>query len=119
MHQFRSANDGLHGAGLDAHHASNTDGLVNLRQCSCFVQAKYRVQRLANDSGYGRETTYRGVVAGWALVDICAAIRNRPGVLPATGITAFRTLGLRQPRIYLCDPVFTISGFHELVWCNE
>ena len=103
MHLFGGAEDGVHGASLDALCAADTlvfaykgDGFDRLCLAVLFIQAGGLDIEQAGDGIDCGLTARRAFIDGFALGDAL-------GVRAAAGMTALAALGLRQQRVDLID----------------
>jgi hypothetical protein len=99
MHLLPRAKNGVHGAGLNAERAADTQFFVDDRDQFGFLYAPFRIERLGLPVQEIRQRTNSGLSAGRAPVDIGISGDNGLRVRSAARIAALAALGLRQQLI--------------------
>lgn len=96
MHRLVRANDGIHGACLDAKRATNAPVLIDDGDGEGALVAILWVERQQGLCGDGREACHPSVTAGWALVDGRFTRIDRLGIREAVRVATTRALRLWQ-----------------------
>lgn len=94
VHAFASTDDGIDRTGLDALDAADAGFLKNERDARWLLFAMGGIERLGRAAQQFGQCANGVVTAGWALIDVSLATRNRLGIGSTTGKLALRALGL-------------------------
>jgi len=112
VHLLGGTDDGIHGTCLNTDCATDTPLFIDSGDAQLALDTAIGVQGLLGDPEQNRKCAYRSQTSGRTAIDIRPPVHDRLGVRTTGGVTATRTLHLRQTAV---DSRHPCGGLHAIV----